>query len=90
MTEIPREVRLRLGWAAYGLLVELNDSDLSEPIPYDQLETDLERRAAVKTLIARCENAGYLRKEKVQLGFGVGTGWRFTVYPAGDAPPTEA
>lgn len=88
--EIPQEVRRTLGWAAYGLLRELADSDLSEPIPYDKLETEHERRTAVKSLIARCEAAGYLRKEKVQLGFGVGTGWRFTVYPAGDAPPADA
>lgn len=66
-----------LGWAAYGLWSWLDARDQDVPLRLDQMCTTRDGRDAVRRLVARLEEAGWLRRERATQVFGTGTAWLY-------------
>ena len=66
-----------IGWAAYGLWSWLDSRDQDIPLRLDELCTQRDKRDAVRSLVTRLEDAGWLRRERARKEFGTGTAWLY-------------
>ncbi len=66
-----------LGWAAYGLYCWLDARDQDVPLRLDEMCTERDGRDAIRNLVARLEETGWLRRERAAQAFGTGTAWLY-------------